>query len=243
MSLELVRDEFLAARASRGDGQAFAELARRYRPLVVTAAKCPPPGLEFEELRQEALIGLFAACRKCDPAKPGKFAGLARLCVASAVSHARRSAWARKHLILTSAIADDDETVQRFEERTAARGSDPAVVVELRERLRELAAREQRRRDGVRWGYSDEQRRRALALVAEGQTFQQAALAVGTRGETVRRWVVRAGTPRPGTVRHYTPTEIAHALTLVDSGASLAKAGAAVGASDATVLRWQRKAA
>jgi hypothetical protein len=64
MSLERVRDEFLAARASRGDGAAFGELARRYRPLIVSAAAYPPPGLEFEDLRQEALLGLFEACRR-----------------------------------------------------------------------------------------------------------------------------------------------------------------------------------
>jgi DNA-directed RNA polymerase specialized sigma24 family protein len=243
MSLELVRDEFLAARASRGDAQAFTELARRYRPLIVSAAKYPPPGLELDELRQEGLIGLFAACRKCDPAKPGRFAGLARLCVGSAISHARRSSWAGKHVILTRAVADHDELGPRVELQAAGPGSDPAVVVELREQLRELAAREQRRRDGVRWGYSDEQRRRAVALVAEGQTFQQAALAVGTRADTVARWVKRAGTPRPGTLRRYTPAEIAHVLSLVQTGASLRRAGAAVGASDVTVLRWVRNAA
>jgi DNA-directed RNA polymerase specialized sigma24 family protein len=60
VSLELVRDEFLAARASLGDGAAFAELARRYHRLLCAASTCPPPGVEFEDLRQEALIGLWS---------------------------------------------------------------------------------------------------------------------------------------------------------------------------------------
>jgi hypothetical protein len=51
VSLAGVRDGFLAGRASRGDGAAFAELARRYRPLIVSASMYPPPGLEFEDLR------------------------------------------------------------------------------------------------------------------------------------------------------------------------------------------------
>ena len=58
MSLVTVTDAFLAARAAEGDEAAFAELARRYRPLIVSVAVGPPPGLEFEDLRQEALIAL-----------------------------------------------------------------------------------------------------------------------------------------------------------------------------------------
>ncbi len=80
MSLGSVRDEFLAARASRGDGAAFAELARRYRPLIVSASKIRAAGLEFEDLRQEALIGLFVACRKCNPAGPRQASPGSRAC-------------------------------------------------------------------------------------------------------------------------------------------------------------------
>jgi RNA polymerase sigma factor (sigma-70 family) len=247
MSLAGVRDEFLAGRASRGDGAAFAELARRYRPLIVSASKYPEAGLEFEDLRQEALIGLFVACRKCNPAKGGRFAGLARVCVRWAVGQARKSSRARKHLILTHALADHDEISRRLEQRVGAPASDPAVVVELRDELRAHARRLRRRIEApagdLRRRYSDEQIERALALVAAGQTFQVAALAVGTRADTVARWVQRAGTPRPGTRRRFSQAEIAQVLSLVHAGVSARKAGQAVGANDATVYRWLQDAA
>jgi hypothetical protein len=77
MSLCAVTDAFLAVRAAAGDEAAFAELARRYRPLICSVTQRPPLGAEIEDLRQEALIGLFEACRAHDPAK-GRFAGLGK---------------------------------------------------------------------------------------------------------------------------------------------------------------------
>jgi transposase-like protein len=68
-------------------------------------------------------------------------------------------------------------------------------------------------------------------------------LAVGTRADTVARWVQRAGTPRPGTRRRFSQAEIAHVLSLVDAGESARKAGQTVGANDATVYRWLQDAA
>ena len=66
MSVRAVRDEFLARRVKRGDELAFAELARRYRPLIGAATRQVPPGLEAEDARQAALIGLLEACRESD---------------------------------------------------------------------------------------------------------------------------------------------------------------------------------
>jgi hypothetical protein len=254
MSLERVRDEFLAARASRGDGAAFAELARRYHRLLCAASMDPPPGVEFEDLRQEALIGLFEACRRkaSAPAGPGfaGFAWFARRYVRWRVIKARVHARTRKHYVLSRATVRDDEAWQRVElSAPAPAASDPAVVVELREELRELANRPSLRAvpgvrsDDGRRRYTNEQIDRALDLVKQGQTLQQAALAVGANQGQVGRWVKRAGVHRTGGRHYFTEAEIAHALALVDGGASLAKAGAAVGATGPTVLRWRRKAA
>src|SRR5215207_3076076 len=76
MSLCTITDAFLAARTADGDEAAFAELARRYRPLMVSAAVGAPPGLDREDLRQEALLALLATCVVYDRSK-GPFAGLA----------------------------------------------------------------------------------------------------------------------------------------------------------------------
>jgi DNA-directed RNA polymerase specialized sigma24 family protein len=253
MSLERLRDEFLSVRASRGDGAAFAELARRYRPLIVSASIDPPPGVEFEDLRQEALIGLFEACRRKarTPDGPGLagFAWFARRYVRWRVMKARTHARTRKHHVLSHATVRDDEAWQRVElSAPAPAASDPAVVVQLRAELRELANRPSLRAlpgvrsDDGRRRYTNEQIDHALELVKQGQTVQQAALAAGASVDQVGKWVKRAGVQRTAGRHYYSEAEKAHALALVDGGASLAKAGAAVGATGPTVLRWRRKA-
>ena len=59
MSLGTISDDFLAARAAGGDEAAFAELARRYRPLIGYDSVGPPAGIDVEDLRQAALLGLL----------------------------------------------------------------------------------------------------------------------------------------------------------------------------------------
>jgi transposase-like protein/DNA-directed RNA polymerase specialized sigma24 family protein len=254
MSLERVHDGFLAGRASRGDGAAFEELARRYHPLLCAASMCPPPGLDVDDLRQEALLGLFEACRRKArvPAGPGLagFAWFAGRYVRWRVARAREHAWTRKHYVLSRATLKDEQGWQRVElTAPASVATDPAIVVELREELRELANRPSLRAlsdvcfDDGRRRYSNEQIDQALELIKEGQTLQQAALAVGAKQGQVGRWVKRAGVHRTGGRHFYTEAEIAHALALVDDGASLRQAAAAVGASTSAVVKWRRKAA
>ena len=88
MSLHGVSDAFLARRAAAGDGAAFAELAERYRRLILAVTRDRPDVLEAEDARQEALIGLCHACVKHDPAR-ARFAHFARVCVRSARPHRR----------------------------------------------------------------------------------------------------------------------------------------------------------
>src|SRR3954447_12739675 len=105
MSLIMISDEFLATRAAAGDEAAFAELARRYRPLVRHASMRPPAGLDVEDLCQEALLGLFETCRRHDRAR-GRFAALARCNVRQRVIKASVRARALKHRMLSDAAHD-----------------------------------------------------------------------------------------------------------------------------------------
>src|SRR5688500_14317327 len=100
MSLRVVSDGFLAVRAARGGGVAFEELARRYRPLIGRATLDPPPGVDADDLRQEALLGLLDTCFRFNRGK-GPFPALARRNVRQRVNRARYAARARKHLVLT----------------------------------------------------------------------------------------------------------------------------------------------
>jgi RNA polymerase sporulation-specific sigma factor len=230
-------DAALAARASRGDGEAFAELAGRYRPLIAFVTRWPPRGMTREDLRQEALIGLFEACRGHDPAR-GAFDKLAGQCVRNRVWTAIRNASTRKQAILIDALSldhragpdGDGEELTIAERVPGPTSHDPAVIAEARERVAEVAAalrvlspryRDALLRDGAETPRMRAQARRRL----------QRVLDVG---------------PEPAgrqDGRRYSDEQIRHALALVADGHSLARAGAAVGAPHTTVLRWRRNAA
>src|SRR3954451_4530131 len=138
MSLESVSDRYLARRAATGDGAAFAELARRYEPLLGAAAHAGPEGGEADDARQHALIGLFVACRVTDGQR--SFAGIAKVNVRWELARARRDAATRKHRVLTHALRDETPAAGAAGWLPAPAICDPARIVELREQLRERAA-------------------------------------------------------------------------------------------------------
>jgi DNA-directed RNA polymerase specialized sigma24 family protein len=80
--IAMLSDEALAVRAARGDNAAFGELARRYEPLLHKEARRVPEGQDRDDARQEALIGLYEACRATDGKRP--FAGSRRSTCAGA---------------------------------------------------------------------------------------------------------------------------------------------------------------
>jgi DNA-directed RNA polymerase specialized sigma24 family protein len=246
MSLVDVRDEFLAARAAKGDGKAFAELAHRYRRVIGITIRSTGFGGIWEDERQEALIGLYLACRAYRPTR-GRFGPFAAVCIRHRVWNLRAHARRPSQRALTNAVAlheSPDGGRPLTERLPAPESSDPAVVIDLREELRERAHRERARQANRRPRYTPEEINRALALVAEGKTLREAAEAVGTRSDRVSVWVKRAGqSPNGPSGQRYTPAQINHALALIEAGASLRQAGRAVGARDSTVLRWLRKAA
>jgi transposase-like protein len=262
MSVDGVRDEFLARRAGDGDGVAFGELVRRYEPLIAAACRRPPDGLGVEDARQAALLGLYEACRETDGLR--RFAGMARLRVRWAVAAAFRSACTGKQRILSDAARDGDEPDGALARLAGPTGLEPALVVELRSELRERWEAHQRRtwdrarapRGDLRRRYSDEQIARAVAMVAAGSTVAAAVEAVGAGYGAVRNWVSqprdgkpaalvtrRSRMPDHGLHRGYSDEQIARVRALVDDGHSIRSAAADIGAAHSTVLRWLREAA
>jgi DNA-directed RNA polymerase specialized sigma subunit len=160
MSLRTISDAFLAARAADGDEAAFAELAYRYRRLLDHMSAGPPAGVDVDDLRQAALLGLLDTCYRHDPAK-GAFAALAKRNVRQRVNRARAHARTLKHRPLSEAVRDGDDPTRWLTERLAApAGTDPARRVELHDELREYAHRT--RKIDRRRRYSDEQITQAL---------------------------------------------------------------------------------
>src|SRR5262245_59265183 len=107
MLLGSLDDATLAARAARGDDAAFAELARRYRGLISQTIRRPVPGLSYEDRRQEALLGLFLACRQHAQQTRWRFGAMATMAVRHRVTEARKVAMRRKHRLLTDALGID----------------------------------------------------------------------------------------------------------------------------------------
>lgn len=244
MGLSTVSDEFLAARVRAGDEAAFAELARRYSPLLMKATMQAPRGADPEDLRQEALLGLLKACRDHGPGT-APFAGYAKRGVRWRVATAIETALRHKRRVLSDAVHDGAEPAQQVIARLPAPvTSDPAWLAEVRDELRVRAEQEracrERRRVHSRV-YSSEQKEQALAMIADGRRIKEVTFAIGMTKRTVQTWVTRAGVARPDGRRRYTPEEIERALTLIEQGATYHQAGAAVGASAAAVSHWARR--
>jgi RNA polymerase sigma factor (sigma-70 family) len=198
-------DAALAARVLDGDGQAFAELADRYRGLIGFTTRHPAEGQDVDDERQEALLALLEACRIYDPTR-GSFGAIATVRVRSRVWNSRRRARAGRNRILTDALrlehraVDEDDSDATLADTIADReGTDPARLIELREELREgmirrRADHEARRRARYtphpreRGSRDDPQIAAALALLGEGKTTRQAAAVVGVSSMTVARW-------------------------------------------------------
>jgi RNA polymerase sigma factor (sigma-70 family) len=203
-------DAELAARVLAGDGQAFAELADRYREMIGFTIRNPAEGLDRDDERQDALLALLEACRRFDPAR-GSFGAIATVRVRSRVWNARRRTRSGRNRILTDALrlehraVDEEDSDATLADTIADReGTDPARVVELREELRERViarredqrakrrARDRRRRalrpPRERRGRDDPQIGAALALLAEGKTTREAGAEVGVASVTVSRW-------------------------------------------------------
>jgi transposase-like protein len=261
-----VSDESLAVAAAGGDGMAFEELARRYRPLIFAASRWLPEGLEAEDARQAALIGLWEACRATDGVH--RFAGMARRRVRWSVGAARREAMARKRQVLTDALhaSDAGDDGLRLAWVAAPEASDPARVVELRELLRarvvEHAAAERRRATApggdLRRRYGPEQREEVLATFAAGASIPEAAAAAGVGYHVAHHWITgapadspagravaaRRGSSPDGTLnRRYSDDEKARAIALVAQGDSINSVARAIGAAWATVQKWLAEAA
>lgn len=259
-----VSDEALAVSAARGDGLAFEELARRYRPLLSAAARWLPDGLEADDARQAALIGLWEACRATDGVRC--FAGLARRRVRWTVGVARRAATARKQRILTDALHASDAGGDGLDWIAAPESTDPARVVELRdvirERLREHAAIKRRRATApsgdLRRRYTREQHETALATFAAGGSMPAAASAAGVGYRVAHDWIKaappdspagrelaarRGSAPGGALSRRFSDEEKARAVALVARGGSVQSAARAVGTTWPTVQRWLDQAA
>ncbi len=122
-----------ARRLLDADHRAQEELIRRYEPLVhrVVRRLQLPPCCQFEDLAQEARIGLLAAVREWEPER-GPFAPFADRCMTNQALRALETACSQKHQALNRALPIEgvETGSSSFNARissSAARMSSPAA--------------------------------------------------------------------------------------------------------------------
>jgi RNA polymerase sigma factor (sigma-70 family) len=141
-------DAHLARRVrDDADDAAFEQLAHRHRALLanMTRGYRMPPGMTPEDLRQEALLGLWDACTYHEGL--GVFAHFARPCIRHRIYYALRRDRTRKHEILNGAGSLDTPIpnehrggrARTAEELVGDATADTPRLVEAREDLRLIA--------------------------------------------------------------------------------------------------------
>lgn len=100
-------DDDLAVRARSGDEVALNTLVQRYQRVVRRKARSfHVVGIDYDDLVQEGLIGLYRAVKDFDPAK-SSFSSFAQLCVTRQMITAVNAARRYKHAALNTSISLD----------------------------------------------------------------------------------------------------------------------------------------
>ncbi len=86
----------------------LAQLMGTYLPLIQRkAVQSKGCGLEYDDIVQEGLIGLFNAVKNYNPAQCSSFSAFAQSCINNSVTSALRAARRRKHVPLNDFTALD----------------------------------------------------------------------------------------------------------------------------------------
>jgi RNA polymerase sporulation-specific sigma factor len=137
-------DADLALAARDGDEVAFARLCWRMGGwLHQRAGRFFGPGLEHDDLLQEARIGLYAACCDWDESRRVPFAGFAAMVIDRRLGEAVKTAQRGKHAPLNDSVRlewpvnlDGDKQATLADLLPAPASTDPAVIVQARFDLR-----------------------------------------------------------------------------------------------------------
>ncbi|MBQ7288469.1 MAG: sigma-70 family RNA polymerase sigma factor [Clostridia bacterium] len=102
-------DEELIQRIAGGDDVALACVLMRYKPLLKTAVyKVHVPSLDYDDLYQEATLGLVKAIKNYNNEK-GPFSAFAKLCVESELVTYIRSCWKKSNIPAMNLVEFNDE--------------------------------------------------------------------------------------------------------------------------------------
>lgn len=184
-------DDELVAAARAGDDDAIAALLTRYRGLARSKARSYYiAGADHDDVCQEALIGLYKAIRDYQPDRGATFRTFADMCITRQVISAVKAANRRKHDPLRTSVSLDApapgnlESTRTVSETASTSGScDPAALALSAESIREL----QRELDGTLSTLEAD----VLALLVDGRSYSEIAVAVGTHAKAVDNAIQR----------------------------------------------------
>lgn len=180
----------LVERAKAGDELAFARLCRDHAGLIAHhAQRYFAPGLTREDVFQEARFGFWKAVQSFRPDRHSGFGHFASLCVARQCVTAVKTAQRDKHRPLNESksisqhSSDHEDMEVQWDLPDVA--ADPVLRLIARERYQEAL-------DVVRLSLSDMEARCFWHVVADGDSYDATAMALGITEKNVDNAVQRA---------------------------------------------------
>jgi RNA polymerase sigma factor (sigma-70 family) len=131
-----LHERALLSAARQGDRCAQDELLRRYEPLIrrTVAGLRLPCCCDRSDITQEAWLGLIAAIRAWQPTR-GPFPAFAARCVSRKAFSALDGIGARKHQLLSHAVALDSASSPAAPGEAGSGFADPVATLLVREEL------------------------------------------------------------------------------------------------------------
>ena len=175
----IINDTILSS-AQSGDNKQTEALIRQYRNVVeAIAAKYINSPLEYDDIIQEGMIGLFKAVRDYKSDKEASFYSFAQLCITRQLSSALEASNRKKHMPLNTYISfsQSDSDGTEFEEMLQDDIASPEQLLIEKEKFKEF--KEQL------WNKLSNMEKKVLQLYLEGNNYTSIAHMLGKSDKSI----------------------------------------------------------
>ena len=173
-------NETILSSAQSGDNKQTEALIRQYRNVVeAIAAKYINSPLEYDDIIQEGMIGLFKAVRDYKSDKEASFYSFAQLCITRQLSSALEASNRKKHMPLNTYISfsQSDSDGTEFEEILQDDIASPEQLLIEKEKFKEF--KEQL------WNKLSNMEKKVLQLYLEGNNYTSIARMLGKSDKSI----------------------------------------------------------
>ena len=175
----IINDTILSS-AQSGDNKQTEALIRQYRNVVeAIAVKYINSPLEYDDIIQEGMIGLFKAVRDYKSDKEASFYSFAQLCITRQLSSALEASNRKKHMPLNTYISfsQSDSDGTEFEEILQDDIASPEQLLIEKEKFKEF--KEQL------WNKLSNMEKKVLQLYLEGNNYTSIARMLGKSDKSI----------------------------------------------------------